>query len=1831
MTNLNSMTELTKFTPLSPEPKQSSVVSLFSKLFKSSSDNSSSKRYSTSNASVKSSSQNDSPNTDSAEAVINTSKDIDSVVTIHQHLTKPIEARNLPNVLRRVSSLLALRNKSSAAYNDTRLKQYWMPDSVSKECYDCGEKFTTFRRRHHCRVCGQIFCSQCCGQVVPGKIVGCSGNLRVCTYCCKVVLSYLQDSDLSVDLKALQDDLLSKFGEGVLPYEDYQSQDTLNTKTGSNTSAETNKRKMSLVYQEEKFAVSRSPDFTTWHVDGNRKSELASLNTLLHELTSEDKGLRLQTYITDGTKHEDCFMGSQLIDWLIYQKKTFSRTHSIAMGQILLDANYIESLTEKSEDFLDSPSLYKFCAISLNTNDDPDVITHHDKPFCMSENTSTVSHSDFQLDINISKNTAHISRQPQKVNYTKDKKRISIPQRNDFLDEIINDFIAKYVRLGQIVPTQWSSINVKKLQEKNNEASTFQSLSDAFQQHLQNAVNQLLALENLSLSWFSIIVPLVEQALREIKLDFNKTDVFHIGHYVQIKKLPGGERKDSCFVGGVVYSKNVAHREMSTYLTNPRILLLQCAVVYQRVEGRLLSLEPVIMQEQEYLRHVVARIAALRPDIILAHRSVSRLAQESLNADGVTLVLNVKMSVMERIARCTNADIVTSVDAHIGTTHLGSCRSFCTKEFTLKDGRTKTLMFFEGCAFPQFGCTILLRGASIVELRKLKKVTNSVLFMYYNAKLEKSFLMDEFAKPPTVPSFTFIGDTTKRAVVISSRTGKRSENESMSQADEINKNNRITTKLESEIEIVKGECYRKSESEDKRTSNKSIVDFDDPLRLKASSDNDKISTSETAELTNNLPFTEIPLKENNFRIALEDTVLSYSPFIEFNLPYLETKTGRNCELRKYFPPEIYYSSHLRRQKDSGRATSSDAVILRKRADLYHIVAKKDVHPFVTTRLKNNVMNEEIQTLLALYRACGGRLEPVNEYKKISCQKSFSNGNVKQQEIDFMDPQNHQKLSVLFCSFSHVSSNSPEFCVNPWIVNMDFYGCNDIPLGSFLEKYCFRTSYMCPSATCETPMLEHERRFVHDTGCVHITLNIVDSLPDESNLPILLWSVCTVCKVTTPIVAISSDSWNLSFAKYLELRFHASKYTSRADSGKSCNHSFHHDYCQYFYRKNIIASFKYTDILRWEVSLPPLILTIESTKLHISPVVDEIKKWAVMGHEVFSSILEKLCLFDADINTLQGLKKYLSKEQAEFKKEVDEIQVILTCPSFTEEDIKESSKELYNLQDKITTLKQKVAKTLFSWNPLLMKLDSRKRDDKPKNKSLTNDIMENISPPVICSDGLSTYSDETINSREHKDEQFCSEESDNPDSASEASKCEFGDIKLCDKFDGNINQLNLTSTENLNATVSQSSNPDRITVKTLLSQLLPNTFQNNASILFNPINTEEHYLLGRSCSIPIVVYESEPSSVISYALSTHYYQSALENIVKGTSVSSEQTYKNNFTKRESTDGVSLTSVIDSPQISETEDVFKYEGSEESKARSNKHADLNHIDINFSDSTANFTVKVYFAHQFREIRNLIFPAGEEVFIRSLSRCVQWVAHGGKSGSSFSKTRDDRFILKDMARLEISSFLEFAPHYFNFIRACHTSQQPTLLVKFAGAYYVKYRNIISNQTFHSNLLVMENLFYTRDIIRKFDLKGSVRNRLVNPKNIHGAEMVLLDENLINMTCVSPLYIYPHSKTILIQAISRDAAFLASQCVMDYSLLVGLDETSQELVVGIIDYIRTFTWDKKLETMVKKSGLLGGQGKLPTIVSPEEYKSRFVAAMHKYFLAVPDQWMGFGKGIDY
>lgn len=103
--------------------------------------------------------------------------------------------------------------------------------------------------------------------------------------------------------------------------------------------------------------------------------------------------------------------------------------------------------------------------------------------------------------------------------------------------------------------------------------------------------------------------------------------------------------------------------------------------------------------------------------------------------------------------------------------------------------------------------------------------------------------------------------------------------------------------------------------------------------------------------------------------------------------------------------------------------------------------------------------------------------------------------------------------------------------------------------------------------------------------------------------------------------------------------------------------------------------------------------------------------------------------------------------------------------------------------------------------------------------------------------------------------------------------------------------------------------------------------------------------------------------------------------------------------------------------------------------------------------------------------------------------------------------------MNRLDTQIFLEFAPNYFAYMEKCQQTKQPTLLGKIVGVYRVSYKNNTTNAALRTSVLVMENLFYNRLITDKFDLKGSMRNRLVNLDTIdREGEIVLLDENLLN-----------------------------------------------------------------------------------------------------------------------
>lgn len=37
---------------------------------------------------------------------------------------------------------------------------HWLKDEGAESCSACGVKFSIYERRHHCRNCGQLFCSK---------------------------------------------------------------------------------------------------------------------------------------------------------------------------------------------------------------------------------------------------------------------------------------------------------------------------------------------------------------------------------------------------------------------------------------------------------------------------------------------------------------------------------------------------------------------------------------------------------------------------------------------------------------------------------------------------------------------------------------------------------------------------------------------------------------------------------------------------------------------------------------------------------------------------------------------------------------------------------------------------------------------------------------------------------------------------------------------------------------------------------------------------------------------------------------------------------------------------------------------------------------------------------------------------------------------------------------------------------------------------------------------------------------------------------------------------------------------------------------------------------------------------------------------------------------------------------------------------------------------------------------------------------------------------------------------------------------------------------------
>uniref|UniRef100_A0A8C8K4M6 1-phosphatidylinositol 3-phosphate 5-kinase n=1 Tax=Oncorhynchus tshawytscha TaxID=74940 RepID=A0A8C8K4M6_ONCTS len=1795
----------------------------------------------------------------------------------------PRTAVQLRTALKRLKEIMEGKSQ------DSDLKQYWMPDSQCKECYDCNEKFTTFRRRHHCRLCGQIFCSRCCNQEIPGKFMGYTGDLRACTYCRKIALSYSQSADsgsIGEDLSALSDCSVCilepseprtpvggrKSSRNIFLEEDLAWQSLIHQESQSRGM---NSRLTGLQEDGGKSPIrKRSASVTNLSLDPSGSSMLPSydssvspqtsrtmpksdhseeerkilldssqLKDLWKKICNNSTGMEFQDHRYWLRTYPNCIVGKELVNWLLRSGTISTRAQAIAIGQAVVDGRWLDCVTHHDQLFRDEYALYRplqsteFSETPSPDSDSVNSLEGHSEPswfkdikFCDSDTDQVADENDYVKanSSNPSKRTSvssfqsavdsdsaasiNLNMEQDNVNFhiKKQSKYPHVPplprEQKEYLvsedggqnisisdafikESLFNRRVEEKANEVLFTPLGWHHSSLDQLREENGEKEAMERLLSANHSHMMALLQQLLYSESLCLSWRDIIVPVVRQVVQTVRPDVRSCDDdMDIRQLVHVKKIPGGKKFDSAVVNGFVCTKNIAHKKMNSYIKNPKILLLKCSIEYlYREETKFTCIDPIVLQEHEFLKNYVQRIVDVRPNLVLVEKTVSRIAQDMLLEHGITLVINVKPQVLDRVSHMTQGDLVMFMDQLLTKPRLGTCQKFYLHSFQLANNELKTLMFFEGCS-PQLGCTIKLRGASEYELARVKEIIILMVCVAYHSQLEISFLMDEFAMPPSLAKTSF-------PCLLESATVEESQENETDQST-----------LFQGGETVLGDEEENSETEGSASETAPRL-FRDPLH----DDTGLFVTEQVASTDDHLRTLTAGFKQE-----LKDIILCVSPFITFREPFLLSPAGLRCPSRDYFPQQVYLSPLLNKdfkELDGRRkrqllkdSTPSGGGMANGGPRPIQVLPS---HRLTSARIAEHLgSSQDLAKMLADYRAQGGRLRqeeadpfaqpPVREALpskhpvKADSEEEKPGGQNDMtwasKVLDCLNPVNHQRLCVLFSSSSAQSNNAPNPCVSPWMVTMEFYGKNDLTLGIFLERYCFRPSYQCPSMFCETPMVHHVRRFVHGSGCVQIVLKELESPVPGYQHTILNYSWCRICKQVTPVVPLSNDSWSMSFAKYLELRFYGHQYTRRANA-EPCGHSIHHDYHQYFSYNQMVASFSYISVRLLEVCLPPPKIFIRNQGPSKSQMQQDLKDFSQRVTQVYLAIDDRLTSLKTDTfsktreQKMEDLFAQKDMEEADLHSWIEKLQARLqACGS-------DSPQQLQTVLESVVVKKQSLCETLQSWNSRLQDLFQQEKGRKRLS--------------VPASPGRHRQTDDSKVSDRHLTAMPSSWGSSllalpspgEPGSEPLSSGPCFPDQDSVsipeDVFDGHLLGSNDSQVK------------EKSTMKAILANLMPGNSYNSIPFPFEP---DKHYLMYEHERVPIAVCEREPSSIISFALSCKEYKSTLDELWKTTlKTGGEDT---TLSTRYTTLLLQMSSVCVSYGL----------------VRNPSHSVS---PAEFSDANAKFYCRIYYAEEFHKMRAEIMESTEDDFVRSLSHCVNWQARGGKSGAVFYATEDDRYILKQMPRLEVQSFLDFAPHYFTYITGAVQQKRPTALAKILGVYRIGYKNSQNNSEKKLDLLVMENLFYGRKMAQVFDLKGSLRNRNVKTESgKESCEVVLLDENLLKLVHDNPLYIRAHCKAILRAAIHSDAYFLSSHLIIDYSLLVGRDDATDELVVGIIDYIRTFTWDKKLEMVVKSTGILGGQGKMPTVVSPELYRARFCEAMDKYFLMVPDHWTGLG-----
>ncbi|PPD86757.1 hypothetical protein GOBAR_DD16297 [Gossypium barbadense] len=1675
-----------------------------------------------------------------------------------------------------------------------------MPDQSCRVCYECDSQFTVFNRRHHCRLCGRVFCAKCTANSVPAPSDEPRAGredlerIRVCNYCFKQWEQGIRTAENGTKAPS----------PGLSP-------------SPSATSLASSKSSCTGVSSSS--TVGSTPYSTGPYHCVNFNSVVSPCGSAQMNGSAEQNN---ETFATS-TNPSSAIVDSSLNHFGFCGNRSDDEYDDYAADRL------------DSESRLDAHSKEYFGVINI---DEIDCAYGSVKVHPNGENLYAKSLSGSPLAENSNEQIVDGIKKFEEVNGQENA------EEGEALDYEVDG------EWGYLRSSNSFGSGDYRSRDKSTEEHR-QAMKNVVEGHFRALVAQLLQVENLFVdnedsaqSWLDIIISLSWEAATLLKPDTSKGGGMDPGGYVKVKCIASGHRSESAVVKGVVCKKNVAHRRMTSKIDKPRFLILGGALEYQRISNHLSSFDTLLQQvpkrgkpgnhsfDSHLTEHEAVKAKFYFFKLILLFQEMDHLKMAVAKIDA-----HHPKATLERIARCTGAQIVPSID-RLTSPKLGYCDVFHVEKFLEEHGSagqggkklTKTLMFFEGCPKP-LGYTILLKGASGDELKRVKHVVQYGVFAAYHLAVETSFLADEGATLPELPLKSPLtvalpdkpSSIDRSISVIPGFTISSSGKPIVSQTiDEVQKSNKaISVRSSSDSIDPPGKCTGVSSS---CLSKGAYISYNDvPSLNHAFSKVDGVDPKESVETPASIgealmgdQFLSKAPEQGGANYHADSNMLSANHVGGTELASSKRETINSNEevmsSKEEFPPSpsdhqsilvslstrcvwkgtVCERSHLLRikyygsfDKPLGRFLRDNLFDQNTHCRSCEMPSEAHVHCYTHRQGSLTISVKKLQDL-PLPGEREGKIWMWHRCLQCPRIKGFPPATRRVVMSDAAWGLSFGKFLEL--SFSnHAAASRVASCGHSLHRDcLQFYGikitglngviiCEDGTSGSFGRMVaCFRYAsidvhsiYLPPSKLefnyenqewmqAEANEVSNRAEFLFNevyNALQRISEKLLGSESQNSGIKAPERRIC----IEELEAMLQKDRKEFQEVICKEVKV-GQPVTDILEINKLRRQIL---FLSYVWDQRLIHVHSSTNNNVQEI------MSSSIPKLGLKPV-SSVEKFVEMNvtpkpSKAFSSFSSAVVETKPDIDINHGGNAdEISKPGGDHKERgMDQ--------DFQEKEAEPSlsSSATNSLESAKVVLPEGEFPVMANLSDTLEAAWTGKSHPasvvpKENGYSVPDSVITDV-PAAVNSDlGICASDSNEVEVAHSPQSALPAKGLENKKSMSQASM-------LFPNVHNSFNKKSLINAQKLSI---GEYNP------VYVSSLRELERQSGARLLL-PIGVNDTV---------VPVYDDEPTSIISYALVSSDYHSQMSELEKPKDASDSAVSSSFF---DSVNSLSLNSFNDLSSDtyrsfgSGDDSILSLSGSFSSLASDpiSYTQDL-HARVSFTDDgplgKVKYSVTCYYAKRFESLRRTCCPS-ELDFVHSLSRCKKWGAQGGKSNVFFAKTLDDRFIIK-----QVSS-----------------------------------KHLKGGKESKMDVLAMENLLFRRNITRLYDLKGSSRSRY-NP-DTSGSNKVLLDQNLIEAMPTSPIFVGSKAKRLLERAVWNDTSFLALIDVMDYSLLVGVDEEKHELVLGIIDFMRQYTWDKHLETWVKTTGILGGpKNESPTVISPQQYKKRFRKAMTAYFLMVPDQW---------